>query len=168
MPDRLHADLQSAIDHLYQPLGFEGLQPMAEAESADYGAYSFDVNGLAVRFRVAKITPTKIGQFVTLWKRSEGGPIAPFDLSDSLDLAIISAKAGDNFGQFIFPKSVLLAKDILSKADKGGKRAIRVYPPWDKPLSDQARRTQNWQVKYFLDLTKGQPFDAVRAKALLS
>jgi hypothetical protein len=37
-----------------------------EAESAEYGAYTFELNDLSVRFRVAKITPTKIGQFVTL------------------------------------------------------------------------------------------------------
>ncbi len=167
MPDNLHADLQSAIDHLYQPLGLD-LTPIAEAESADYGAYSFELNGLTARFRVAKITPTKIGQFVTIWKRSQSGPIAPYDVSDTLDLVIISTRDGDHFGQFILPKSVLLAKDILSRNGKGGKRAIRVYPPWDKPVSEQARRTQNWQVKYFLELSVGHPINRERAKALLS
>src|SRR5258708_5952015 len=93
---------------------------------------SFNLNGFFIRFRVAKITPTKIGQFVTLWKRIGNGPTQPYDTSDTVDFFIISTRKDDHFGQFVFPKSVLSEQGILSINGKGGKRGIRVYPPWDK------------------------------------
>jgi hypothetical protein len=61
-----HHDLLTAKDLVYNPCRFKCSQPIMEAESAEYGAYTFELNDLSVRFRVAKITPTKIGQFVTL------------------------------------------------------------------------------------------------------
>lgn len=36
-------------------------EPVMESESIAYGAYMFKLNSMNVRFRVAKITPTKIG-----------------------------------------------------------------------------------------------------------
>lgn len=30
--------------------------------------------------------------------------------------------------------------------------AIRVYPSWDKPTSNQAIKTQKWQLEYFIEL----------------
>ena len=48
------------------------------------------------------------------------------------DLFIINTRKDDYFGQFIFPKSVMCEQGVLSIKDDGGKRAIRVYPPWDK------------------------------------
>jgi hypothetical protein len=36
-----------------------------ENESADYGTSEFTLNNYAIKFRVGKITPTKVGQFVT-------------------------------------------------------------------------------------------------------
>ena len=52
---------------------------------------------MAYPFVVAKITPTKIGQFVTLWKRSGKLPIQPFDLS--IDFVVVSVRKGDLFGR---------------------------------------------------------------------
>ena len=124
------------------------------------------MNTLAVRFRVAKITPTKVGQFVTLWERSKAGPIQPYDLSDSVDFFVISAREGDNFGQFVFPKAVLCDHDIVSENGQGGKRAIRVYPPWDKPMSRQAQKTQDWQLNYFLEIPANRPIDRERVQML--
>lgn len=60
-----------------------------ESESIAYGAYMFKLNSMNVRFRVAKITPTKIGQFVTLWKRIGNGSIQPYDIVDSIDFFIV-------------------------------------------------------------------------------
>ncbi len=59
---------------------------LADEESSDYEACSFQLDELSVRFRVAKVTPTKIGQFVTFWKRLPGHAIQPYDLSDAIDL----------------------------------------------------------------------------------
>jgi hypothetical protein len=108
----------------------------------------------------------KIGQFLTLWKRIGKGPIQPFDLSDPVECFVVSIRNAENFGQFVFPSSVLCEHDIVSKNGEGGKRAIRVYPPWDQTVSHQAQKAQRWQLDYFLDLSLGRPIDLVRAQIL--
>lgn len=162
----IHKDLYAIQTGVFDSCGFKYSLAIAEPESTEYGACSFELNNLSVRFRVSKITPTKIGQFVTLWKRTGKGPIEPFDMVDDLDLVIISAMHEANFGQFIFPKSVLIEKGILSIKGKGGKRAIRVYPPWDIAINKQAQKTQQWQLNYFLDLSDAKEIDLVKAKML--
>lgn len=162
----IHPDLLATKELIYNPNEFICTQPQMEAESREYGGYVFTLNDLCIRFRVAKITPTKIGQFVTLWKRIGTGPIQPFDLSDPVDIFVVSTRKEDQFGQFVFPKSVLYDHDILSNKNKGGKRAIRVYPSWDKPTSKQAQKTQAWQLKYFLEIAKTPSIDCVRSQML--
>ncbi len=71
-----------------------------------------------------------------------GGSIQPYDIFDDLDFVIVSVRKEDNFGQFIFPKPVLYKHDIISKDRTGGRRAMRVYPAWDKTISKQAQKTQ--------------------------
>lgn len=164
----LHSDLKDTKNLVFNVCGFECTQPKIEVQNAEYGAYVFNVNTQSIRFRVAKITPTKIGQFVTLWERSVDGLIQPFDVSDSIDLYVISCREGDKFGQFVFPKKVLCEQNVISKKGKGGKRAIRVYPPWDKPTSRQALKTQNWQLEYFLEIPYNFPIDSFRAQMLYS
>ena len=151
---------------VYIPLGFSISEPIAELESAEYCANDLKINDLRVKYRVAKITPTKIGQFVTLWKRLKNGPIQPFDDTDDIDFFIISTRYENQFGQFIFPKSVLIEKGIISTKTKEGKRAIRVYPPWDIAVNTQAKKTQSWQLKYFLDISENKTIDLERAKML--
>ena len=162
----IHTDLLSIQTLVFEACQFKYSLAIAEPESAEYGACSFELNHLAIRFRVSKITPTKIGQFVTLWKRIGKGPIEPFDMSDVLDLVIVSARQEANFGHFIFPKSILLEKGILSLNGKGGKLAIRVYPPWDIAINKQAQKTQKWQLNYFLDLSEEKEIDFEGAKIL--
>ncbi|PWA09974.1 MepB family protein [Flavobacterium laiguense] len=140
-------------------------QPILEPESSEYGACTFVLNNLNIRYRTAKITPTKTGQFVTLWKRINKGPIQPFDSTDPIDLFIISVRKNDHFGLFIFPKSILITKEIVSDK-KEGKRAIRVYPPWDETSSKQAQKTQQWQLDYFLEIPQNQTMDSNRVKLL--
>lgn len=128
---------------------------IVELESTEYGACRFQLNDSNILFRTAKITPTKTGQFVTLWKRINKGPIQPFDSSDSIDFFIISVRKEDQYGLFVFPKSVLVDKEIVSDI-KEGKRAIRVYPPWDTTTSRQAQKTQKWQLDYFLEIPQNR------------
>ncbi|MFV8467273.1 MepB family protein [Flavobacterium sp. LB1P62] len=151
---------------IFEPCGFELTNVVLEKESKDYSAYQFELNALKTLFRVAKTTPTKVGQFVTLWKRIVKGPIQPFDLSDDIDLFVINTRSGDYFGQFVFPKSVLSQQGILSTDLKEGKRAIRVYPPWDITTNKQAQKTQKWQLDYFLEIPLDKPIDSERAKFL--
>ena len=122
------------------------------SESVAYGACSYELDGLKIEHRTSKTTPTKSGQFVTIWKRSEEGITTPFDMSDDIDFVVITSRSGENLGQFIFPKAVLIEEGIFSQTGKGGKRGIRVYPPWDIAQSKQAVRTQSWQTKYFMTL----------------
>jgi hypothetical protein len=135
------------------PWAFLGLPqaPVPEAESADYGACRATLHGKRLVLRVAKTTPTKIGQFVTVWKRPHpDADIAPLDDADPVDAVIIAVADGDRHGFFIFPRSVLIERGVISRASAGGKRALRVYPPWCAPESIQAQRTQRWQGAWFV------------------
>ncbi|NMM88207.1 hypothetical protein B2J88_28285 [Rhodococcus sp. SRB_17] len=123
--------------------------PVPEPESAEYGAHTLTVDGSSAVFRIAKTTPTKLGQFVTLWRRSDAGPIRPFDTSDGVEIFIVRVSDGKQFGHFIFPVDVLVKRGVVSTDFTGGKRAIRVYPPWVTTTSAQASRTQKWQVEHF-------------------
>lgn len=115
---------------------------------------------------MAKITPTKTGQFVTLWKRVGDSPIMPYDLSDPIDLFVVGVKKGEHFGHFVFPTAILYEKGIVSKDGKGGKRAIRVYPPWDVALNRQAEMTKKWQNAFFLEIPIDKPIDPDRIRQL--
>lgn len=162
----LNPNLQIITDNFYKLLGFKLTNFEAERESQDYGACTFELNGLQIVSRNAKVTPTKIGQFVTLWKRLNNGPIQPFDTSDKIDFVVVNVSAENQLGQFVFPKKVLLEKGVFSTASKEGKRALRVYPLWDNPTSKQALKTQQWQLDYFLAIGEDGQTDVQRAKAL--
>ncbi|MFJ1887374.1 MepB family protein [Streptomyces sp. NPDC088170] len=163
----LHPELLAAKALVYDPSGLMCTRPVPEAESAEYGAHAFTVDGSAVRFRVARTTPTKAGQFVTVWKRAPGGgPIRPYDSGDPVDLFVVSTRDADGFGQFVFPRDVLCERDIVSRNGIGGKRAFRVYPPWVTAPNRQAERTQAWQVAYFLPVGNDEALDQVRCRAL--
>ena len=162
----IHTDLLLTKEKLYDTCNFECSFPEKEKESAEYAAYSFTINEKSILFRSAKITPTKIGQFVTLWKRIEKGPIQPFDYTDAMDLIVISVRKENCVGQFVFPKAVLCEKGIISTTTKEGKRAIRVYPPWDEAINKQAQKTQQWQLEYFLEIPNEQPVNIEHAKRL--
>lgn len=148
----MHPDLLIAQAAIYQPCNFTFENYAQEDESQEYAASRFELNCKSIVFRTGKITPTKIGQFVTLWKRIGNGPIMPFDMTDQFDFCIISVRSGERLGQFVFPKAVLFQQGILSKNGVGGKRAIRVYPPWDIPNNMQATKTQAWQTNYFFQV----------------
>ena len=151
--DSFHRDLKIAKELIYDNCGFKLTNPKLNTESVEYGACSFELNGKAIQFRVSKITPTKTGQFVTIWKRNHDRITQPFDISDNLDFIIIASRGQNNVGQFIFPKSVLADKGIITRNGKIGKRGIRVYPPWDKVNNKQAEKTQSWQIRYFINTT---------------
>ena len=166
--ESFESDLQLAEKLLYNECGFQLQHLVWNSESANYGACSFELNNKLIQYRVANITPTKIGQFVAIWKRNNEGITAPFDVSDSLDFMIISVRDSENFGQFIFPKSVLVSHGIISQNEKGGKRGIRVYAPWDKPENKQAIKTQAWQVNYFVEIRENSHLDLEFVKKNLS
>lgn len=162
------ADLVAAQECAYQPSGFTVEKFVGKHESQEYGACKFEVNNKRVEFRVAKITPTKIGQFVTIWKRIGNGPIMPYDIADPVDLFVISVRYGERFGQFVFPKNILQYHDFVSSAGNGGKRAMRIYPPWDIAESILAKNTQRWQQPYFFEIFSDKRIDSAQMQRLFA
>ena len=59
-----------------------------------------------------------------------------------------------------------LKDNILSSSKKEGKRAMRIYPPWDKTDNSQAKKTQAWQLQYFIKFSE-RNFDFARIRYLL-
>ena len=164
----MHSDLHIFKKLVYDKFGFALNSLNTADESQEYGACSFKINEKAVQFRVSKITPKKVGQFVTIWKRNKQGITQPFEETDPIDFIVISSRNGDNFGQFIFPKSVLVDKGIITIKNKEGKRGIRVYPPWDKPINKQAIKTQSWQIRYFENIQENNSGESSLTKELLT
>ncbi|MFE2548069.1 MepB family protein [Streptomyces sp. NPDC059355] len=163
---RVPGDLLAAKTRVYDPCGFTCSQPVAEAEGGAYAAHAFTLDGRAVRFRAAKTTPTKAGQFVTVWMRSPQGPIRPFDTADRVDLFVIAGHDEHGCGQFVFPVDALRRHGVVSVDGAGGKRGFRVYPPWVATANRQADRAQAWQVEHFLHLPQDGPVDLARAVEL--
>lgn len=164
----IHYDLKVVKEYVYDKCDFDLTNLKQNLESKEYGACSFVLNGKTIEQRISKITPTKTGQFVTIWKRNKDGITEPFDNSDNFDFVIITARNDDNFGQFIFPKSVLADNGIITKNGKIGKRGIRIYPPWDIATNKQAMKTQSWQTKYFLTIKNDNSTDIEMMKKILT
>ncbi|MBZ4037727.1 MepB family protein [Flavobacterium sp. 17A] len=163
----ISTDLATAKEKVFDKTGFELKNLEKENESAEYSAFRFSLHHKNICYREAKITPTKTGQFVTLWKRNRSGIIEPFDYSDAIDFVIISVRKENNWGQFIFPKNILLEKGVFSTQKKEGIRATRVYPPWDETTSKQAQKTQKWQLDYFFSFTNDE-IDFTSLKKILA
>ena len=155
-----------AQEALYDLCGFEDIYLIQEKESKEYYAHYYTLGNHQVRFRISKKTPKKSGQFVTMWQRRPDSIIRPYDQSDDVDLFVINTVDEGKIGQFVFTKSILLEKNVFSKEWKGGKRAIRVYAPWDDVHNEQARRTQSWQQQCFLNITPNLSLDADLVKKL--
>jgi hypothetical protein len=133
--------------------GFRISNVSKDKECLDYSGYNFRLGNHHIKFRKAKVTPKKVGQFVTLWKRDLNGQTVPYGIDDGFDFHIIMTANTHELGFFIFPKEILASMGILSTYDIGGKRGFRVYPEWDAPLSSQGLRTKGWMSEYFIDIT---------------
>ncbi|WP_042221808.1 MepB family protein [Oceanobacillus manasiensis] len=140
-------------EKVYEPNHFVIEAIQEEGQNSDYGAGVFQMNSKSVRFRVAKITPNKIGQFVSFWEKDTSHNNQAFSYEKATDLLVINtfSNKDDRFGQFVFPKEVLVQQKILKTPTTKGKMAIRVYPIWDTPTSKQAIKTQKWQLEYFIE-----------------
>lgn len=146
-----HLDLKLANELAYIPSGMVLEAIQAENESREYGATTFTVMNKKIKFRVAKVTSTKVGHFVAIWKR-EYGVTKPHDEHDPYDFFIISVRDENGFGQFIFNKSMLIENKIISTELTKGKRGMRLYPPWVKTSNRQSKKSQEWQCKHFIKI----------------
>ena len=144
--------VKNTQDNMYAQCGLKFENFFPEDESSEYYAHTFTIKSKHGLFRIAKKTPVKSGSFVTIWKRDSHNMTAPYEASDPIDFVVIVVYNGNNIGEFIFPKTILTKQHIFSANGKEGKRAIRVYAPWDKTTSTQAAKTQKWLSQFFVDL----------------
>ncbi|WP_214812070.1 MepB family protein [Exiguobacterium sp. s127] len=138
---------------IYEPNRLPLERVQEEPQNANYGAGTFKIFSKTVRFRIGHVTPTKLGQFVVFWEKDDNNKNQPYRYDEAPDLLVITTFKNETaFGQFIFPKEVLLQQNVLSSNATKGKMAMRVYPSWDTPTSKQAIATQKWQAPYFIDM----------------
>ena len=162
------SEIELLNEYVFKICGVDLTNVKTESESQEYFAHNFQLNKQKVKFRIAKITPTKTGQFVSIWKRNENGTTEPFNISDEFEFYIIATRHETRFGIFIFNKTVLSEKKILTSKNGEGKRGIRVYPTWNIAKNKQAIKTQSWQTNYFLECTHDNKIDIEKAKKLLN
>ena len=147
---------------IYRKCGLTISDFITEPESKEYCASQFQVNGQLAISRTAKITPKKVGHFVTFWKRNTKGITEPFSEKDNFHFYVINVKRENHYGQFVFPKSILITKGIVITEKKDGKRGFRVYPVWTTPTNKQAEKTQQWQLDYFYEIGGTTDFKKVK------
>ncbi|SFU75842.1 hypothetical protein SAMN05216480_1212 [Pustulibacterium marinum] len=158
----LHTNLLAVDTQIYTKLSLKITSMRPLKEGTEYEACEFVLNGLKIHSRSAKITPTKLGQFVTFWKRNEQGATTPYSNDEFFDFLVVNTRLGDRLGQFVFPKSVLIAQGYITSAMKPGKRGFRVYPAWDTAVNKQAVKTQQWQLQYFYEVCPQLDLNVVR------
>lgn len=147
----LHPDIVLALQGLVSNGAVLGAL-YREDQNAEYGGVVAVVDGVPVRARVGKATPTKVGHFVTVWRRNELAVSVPFRDDESTGGLIVIVRGGGQVGAFSFPVKVLLRRGIVSGEGSSGKRGFRVYAPWVAVPSAQARRTQDWQIEHYQEL----------------
>lgn len=79
-----------------------------EPQNAEYAGGTFLLNQQLIRFRAAKITPTKIGQFVAFWEKNELDKNQAFCAEDSPDLLVVTTFQEERMASLFFQKPFLL------------------------------------------------------------
>jgi hypothetical protein len=157
-------EIQAIQNSVFSKLDCSITNLSKDLECEEYFGYNFQLNTFSIKFRKAKITPKKVGQFVTLWKRNpETLETEPFTQQDHFNFYIVSTESGINNGFFIFSKEVLIQNKILTTLLKEGKRGFRVYPDWDIPQNKQAEKTKKWQEKSFINLSENNSLEKFKA-----
>ncbi|MEK4563534.1 MepB family protein [Alkalihalobacillus sp. FSL R5-0424] len=125
----------------------------------DYEGFSIHIDGVLFRSRLAKATPKKKGYFVAVWLKDNQGINQAYSEDQTPDKTIISVidETLHMKGQFVFPKEELIKRGITKTESQKGKMAFRVYPDWVTGLNATAKKTQDWQSLYFIDLSDHQP-----------
>ncbi|QUM88863.1 MepB family protein [Moritella sp. 36] len=158
-------------------------------ESSKYEALNFSLNDRRIVYRKGKVTSDRPGAFLAVWQRpltedlNSNKPI-PLTSSD-LDYLFIHVESHSNiserlehrskYGMFIFPVSLLIEKGILASIKSKGKTGFRVFPPWSedrgvvgtKVFSESGKKTQRWQIPFFLDIDENGLIDSCELKKLL-
>ncbi|NQZ32059.1 MAG: MepB family protein [Oceanospirillaceae bacterium] len=188
-------EFESFLVNELVPAGFKitkAVELDAVPESCKYEALVFSLDEKRIVYRKAKVTPDRPGAFLAIWQRpslanSHDNKPTPLT-ADDLDYLFIkvescsSAAAGEGAmynaksGMFIFPVSLLIEKGIVSSTKNKGKTGFRVFPPWSqdrgvigtKVFSASGKKTQRWQIPFFLAIAENGSIDAGELKKLLS
>lgn len=123
-----------------------------EDQNKEYCGARFIDNNHTIRFRKAKVTPTKCGLFVVAWEKDENNINQPYEYSNAPEYLMIYIEKEEHKGLFIFHRDILLRYKILSLHKQKGKMGFRVYPPWEEPNNQQALATQKWQSPHYIAL----------------
>jgi hypothetical protein len=128
-------------------------QPVIQVEeqNSDYQSGVVRIGKEQWRIRTARITPTKPGAFVALWKRGEFGSTRPFTSDESMSGLLVFVEDQERFGVFRFTTAHLISLGYVSSELHPGKRGFRVYPAWCTNLNSQASRTQRAQGAAFAE-----------------
>ncbi|PHR72416.1 MAG: hypothetical protein COA66_06810 [Arcobacter sp.] len=187
------ADLESLLAKIFVPSGYQitkkvDLDPLPE--SSKYEALNFSLNNKRIVYRKGKVTSHRPGAFLALWKRpvledNMGNKPMPLTSSE-LDYLFIQVEShtsileglelGSQDGMFIFPVSVLIEKGIVSSSKSKGKTGFRVFPPWSqnrgivgtKVFSESGKKTQRWQIPFFLKIDENGLIDSYELNKLLN
>jgi hypothetical protein len=144
----------SAFEEYRLRAGVASSEIIAEEQTSDYEAGQAKIGSGRWRIRTARVTPTKPGAFVAVWKRSPSGNTQPFESSDACDGLLVFVQDGSRFGVFTFTREHLVELGVVQSPLAPGKRGFRVYPSWSTNLNAQATRTQRAQAGAFADLSR--------------
>lgn len=107
---------------IYEPSDLTVKSIQEEKQNSKYGAGTFRLSSRTVRFRVANITPTKVGQFVAFWEKDKNNKNQPFTYEEAPDLLVITTFTDDGeFGQFFFQKKFFSNGIFLVPVQQRGK-----------------------------------------------
>jgi len=123
--------------------------PRPEEQRGDYESGIVRMGSELWRLRTARLTPTKPGAFVALWRRDEHGSTRPFDSDDRVRGLLLFVTDCDRFGVFRFTAPHLERLGVTRSAAHPGKRGFRVYPSWSEGLNRQAAEAQKAQASAF-------------------
>ncbi|GAA1496587.1 MepB family protein [Paeniglutamicibacter kerguelensis] len=154
-------ELAKLLGHAPLPAGhgISGYFPDPNPEARAYAGCGFAITRASgtethVAFRAAKVTPTKAGLFVTLWRRDAEGVTRPYTADDGVDEFWIAAETKHGYGCFKFPARELAKSGVLTTSKKPGKRGFRLYTPWDTDLNASATKVWAWQSGFFTVLSR--------------
>jgi hypothetical protein len=174
-------ELESLLIRGFVPAGYKinkNIELDSVPESSKYDALFFTLNEQRIVYRKGKVTPDRPGAFLTVWQRPalptiKGNKPIPLR-SNQLDYLFVKVEDHSNimgdgnsinnpkYGMFIFPVLLLIEKGIVSTENSKGKTGFRVFPPWSQDrgvvatnvFSESGKKTQRWQLPYFLEFEK--------------
>lgn len=140
------------VEHVLSPrTDLASVEP--EEQNGDYESGLVVLSGQRWRLRAARLTPTKPGAFVAVWRRSAQGNTEPFPADEAVaGLAVFVSEEDQRRGVFWFTAEHLRELGVTSSHRHPGKRGFRVYPAWCTGLNRQASRTQAAQSAAFVQL----------------